>query len=90
MRLQCAPKAVPAKMDAGNSIGKEAKALKQTVRAERKLTRTMKMQRGVPLECRNLSGTYLHHRIALHSSRGHDRINHSVDNANNDSNASCR
>jgi hypothetical protein len=60
MRLQVAPNASPAMIEAGNSNGREAKALKQTARADSVLIRIRKMQRGVPRACNNLSGMYLH------------------------------
>jgi len=60
MRLQVAPNASPAIIEAGNSNGREAKALKQTARADSALIRIRKMQRGVPQACSNLSGMYLH------------------------------
>lgn len=59
MRLQVAPNASPAMMEAGNNSGREANALKQTARADRALMKMRKRQRGVPRACSNLSGMYL-------------------------------
>ena len=65
IRLQKAPKANPARIEAGNSSGREAKALKKATKADRALMRTRKRQRGVPLECKRRSGTYLHAHVNI-------------------------
>ena len=57
IRLQKAPKANPAKIEAGNSSGKEAKALKKATKADTVLMKTSNRLRGVPQVCNRRSGT---------------------------------
>ena len=59
MRLQCAPKASPAKTAAGASKGSVAKAHARATIAVRALIRIRKMGRGTPLLCCRASGQYL-------------------------------
>ena len=67
IKLQRAPKASPAMIEAGNSNSREAKALQKTTRAVSALMKTRKMQRGVPLACSSLSGMYLHRVTERHT-----------------------
>lgn len=71
IKLQRAPNASPAMIEAGNSSRREAKALQQTTTAVRVLMIIKNTQRGVPRESSSLSGTYLKKQHNLWTEEGH-------------------